>query len=137
MRRTLTIGDKLLPAFLTAMEERPGTVIENLDRAEKLGLIDSSDAWATMRKLRNRMIHEYVKHAAELADALTVAHEFVPALVASMHAITARLRSRADPQETASMLQRDITPLSEPGRLHHLSPIVDLWIPHFLRRIIK
>lgn len=77
------------------MAERPGTVIENLDRAEKLGLIDSSDAWATMHKLRSRMIHDYVKHAADLADALMAAHEFVPALVASMHAITARLRSHA------------------------------------------
>ncbi|MBP6276788.1 MAG: hypothetical protein KA393_05200, partial [Limnohabitans sp.] len=32
------LGDKFLPAWLRAMEEGPGAVLENLDRAEKLGL---------------------------------------------------------------------------------------------------
>lgn len=90
-----TLGDKLLPAFLRAMEENPGTMVENLDRAEKLGLIESADAWIAMRRLRNRMIHEYVKQASDLADALTAAHEFIPALIASLNAITTRLLARA------------------------------------------
>ena len=47
------LGDKLLPQLLDAMAEKTGAVIENLDRAEKLGWIDSADAWLEMRKLRN------------------------------------------------------------------------------------
>lgn len=36
-----------------------------------LGLIESADASIAMRRLRNRMIHEYVKQASDLTDALT------------------------------------------------------------------
>ena len=35
-----TIADKLLPVFLTSAGENTGTVIENLNRAEKLSLIE-------------------------------------------------------------------------------------------------
>ena len=89
-----TLGDKLLPAFLKLMEETPGTMIENLDRAERLGLIESADGWATIRKLRNRMIHEYVKNPSELADALNAAHEFIPALQTSLESIVRRIDGR-------------------------------------------
>ena len=33
-----TVGDKLLPALLTALAEKTGPAIDNLDKAEKLGL---------------------------------------------------------------------------------------------------
>lgn len=89
-----TLGDKLLPAFLRIMEETPGTMVENLDRAERLGLIRSADDWSTLRKLRNRMIHEYVKSPEELADALNAAHEFIPALHSALDAIIARIGQR-------------------------------------------
>ncbi|MEK6749736.1 MAG: hypothetical protein AABY83_11085 [Pseudomonadota bacterium] len=89
-----TLGDKLLPTFLILMEETPGAMIENLDRAERLGLIESADDWATIRKLRNRMIHEYVKNPSELADALNAAHEYIPALRASLEAIVQRISAR-------------------------------------------
>lgn len=36
-------------------------MIDNLDRAERLDLIKSTDDWLTMRKLRNQMVHEYVE----------------------------------------------------------------------------
>ena len=38
------------------MEERVGAVLENLDRAERLGLIDGADDWLAVRKLRNLMV---------------------------------------------------------------------------------
>lgn len=44
-----TLGDKLLPAFLAVMAEKPGAALENLDRAEKLGLIQSADEWHSLR----------------------------------------------------------------------------------------
>lgn len=82
-----TVGDKLLPAFLTLMQEFPATMLENLDRAERLGLIESADGWAAIRKLRNRMIHEYVRDPAELLDALIAAHQYIPTLLKTMRAI--------------------------------------------------
>ena len=65
-----TVGDKLLPVLLTALAEHTGAVIDNLDRAEKLGLIESSDTWLELRRLRNQMVHEYIEDLAVLASAL-------------------------------------------------------------------
>ena len=60
--------------------ERPGAVIDNLDRAEKLGWITSVDEWMAIRQLRNRMIHEYIEDPVVLADALNAGHEQVTTL---------------------------------------------------------
>ena len=89
-----TIGDKLLPAFLTLMQEIPATMLENLDRAERLALIDSADEWLAIRKLRNRMIHEYVRTPADLIDALNAAHQFIPALLNALNAIVKAIVGR-------------------------------------------
>ncbi len=78
-----TVGDKLLPALLLALAETPGPAIDNLDKAEKFGFIESADAWLEMRKLRNLMVHEYIEDMAVLSSALRNGHEFVPALVAA------------------------------------------------------
>jgi uncharacterized protein YutE (UPF0331/DUF86 family) len=76
------------------MAEAPGTMLENLDRAEKLGLIASADAWAALRKLRNRMIHEYVADPNELLDALITAHEHVDTLADAYRNLRSRLITR-------------------------------------------
>lgn len=89
-----SIGDKLLPAFLKLMQEAPGAMLENLDRAERLGLLESADTWVAVRKLRNRMIHEYVKDPGELADALNAAHEHIPLLAGTLQAIAERIAQR-------------------------------------------
>jgi hypothetical protein len=87
-----TLDDKLLPALLTALGERLGAAIDNLDRAERLGFIPSADDWMTMRKLRNRMIHEYIENPVILADALEAGHRYVPVLVD----VSARLRAELE-----------------------------------------
>lgn len=96
-----TLGDKLLPVLLAALGEIPGAAIDNLDRAEKLGWIDSEDAWLAMRKLRNLMVHEYVEDPVVLASALHSGHAFVPALVDSVERISSeivrRTATRRDP----------------------------------------
>lgn len=78
-----TVGDKLLPVLLGALAEQVGPAIENLDKAEKFGLIESADDWMSMRKLRNQMVHEYIEDLAILSSALRGGHEFVPVLVAA------------------------------------------------------
>ena len=52
-------------------------VIDNLDRAERLGIIASADEWMTMHSLRNQMIHEYVENPLVLTNALQTGHAFV------------------------------------------------------------
>jgi hypothetical protein len=78
-----TVGDKLLPSLLAALGEKPAAAIDNLDRAERLGLLNSADEWMAMRNLRNQMVHEYVEDPAVLFSALQTDHVFVPELVAS------------------------------------------------------
>ena len=75
------LGDKLLPQLLDAMAEPVGAVLENLDRAEKLGWLASADTWLEIRKLRNQMVHEYIEDVAVLASALQAGHVFVPVLM--------------------------------------------------------
>jgi hypothetical protein len=87
-----TVGDKLLPALLLALAETPGPAIDNLDKAEKFGFIESADTWLEMRKLRNQMVHEYIEDMAVLSSALRSGHAFVPALVAAAR----RCASEAD-----------------------------------------
>lgn len=76
-----SLGDKLVPALLTALREPVGAVIDNLDRAERMGWIASVDQWIEARQLRNQMIHEYVEDLAILAGNLRTGHRFVPVLV--------------------------------------------------------
>lgn len=92
-----TVGDKLLPALLAALAETPGAAIDNLDKAEKLGLIESVESWIEMRRLRNQMVHEYIEDLVVLASALRAGHSFVPALVAA---------ARRCVTETLRILQR-------------------------------
>ena len=76
-----TLGDKLLPALLLALGEPVGAVIDNLDRAERLGFVASADDWLATRRLRNRMVHEYVEDPAVLAESLRQGHALVPMLL--------------------------------------------------------
>lgn len=89
-----TVADKLLPEFLRCLAEPVGAAIDNLDRAEKLGLLNSADDWLASRKLRNRMVHEYVRDAVALAEALNQGHVLVPMLVSLGRAIAQDCRRR-------------------------------------------
>jgi hypothetical protein len=78
-----TVGDKLLPALLSALAEEVGPAIDNLDKAEKFGFVVSADGWMEMRRLRNQMVHEYIEDLVVLTNALNSGHAFVPVLVAA------------------------------------------------------
>lgn len=89
-----TLADKLLPEYLRSLDEPVGAVIDNLDRAEKLGLLSSADEWLASRKLRNRMVREYVRDPAELSQTLNQGHVLVPLLTSLAAAIAADCRRR-------------------------------------------
>ncbi|MGD9583385.1 MAG: hypothetical protein AB7V26_06915 [Lysobacterales bacterium] len=89
-----TLGDKLLPALLSALGEKASASIDNLDRAERLGLMPSVEQWMTIRNLRNKMVHEYVEDPAVLVGALQSGHAFVLELIATGERMLAEIVRR-------------------------------------------
>ncbi|MBN2679711.1 hypothetical protein HHS34_008665 [Acidithiobacillus montserratensis] len=89
-----TVGDKLLPAWRSAVGEEPATMTDNLDRAERLGLIESADLWLTLRQLRNQMIHDYIEDPTVLTNALQTAHAHLHLLTDAAHALLSDLARR-------------------------------------------
>ncbi len=88
-----TLGAALLPRLLEAQLEPVGTVLDNLNRAERLGWVRSASDWAELRLLRNRMVHEYVREPQDLVDALNAAHSGVADLVTAALTMSACARS--------------------------------------------
>ena len=90
-----TLAGALVPRLLEALLEPVGSVLDNLNRAERLGWIRSASDWAELRLLRNRMVHEYVRDAQELVDALHAAHRGVEDLTAAASVLAKRARDAA------------------------------------------
>ena len=88
-------GDKLLPVLLARLGETVGSVLDNLDRASRLGLLtESSEDCIAARALRDRMVHEYIRKPALLAQAFNEAHAAVPMLVGSVQSCEAYVAQR-------------------------------------------
>ena len=68
--------------------------LRHSDRAEKLGLLSSTDDCLALRKLLNRMVHEHVRDAAVLAEALNEGHAQVPMLLSMGRASVQDCRRR-------------------------------------------
>ena len=67
---------------------------DNLDRAERLGLIPSADLWLGLRRLRNQMVHEYIEDPSVLSNALNTAHTHLTVLTDAADALLADLAQR-------------------------------------------
>ena len=78
-----TIAGKLIPELLRQTLETPGSTPDNLNRMEKLGLLDSVDDWLEARNLRNRLIHEYMQDPGEFVQALNRAMDLVTLLTST------------------------------------------------------
>lgn len=89
-----TLGDKLIPSLLRTLAEKPGSALDNLNRAEKLGLLISVVEWLDARNLRNKLVYEYMADAEEFAAALNQAHIGVKLLVDTYNAINLFAQSR-------------------------------------------
>lgn len=87
-----TLGNKLLPALLSISGEPVSTALNNLDRAEKLGWLESSDRWFEGRRLRNLMVHDYLEDPQYLGDALDACHNLVPMLAQTLSVFIAELQ---------------------------------------------
>ncbi|MCX7672616.1 MAG: hypothetical protein N2Z63_03305 [Thiobacillaceae bacterium] len=89
-----TLSEKLLPRWLSALAERPASLIENLNRAERLGVLASVEHWLEARKLRNRLVHEYLTDAAAFAADLRLALEYTGMLLATYNRLRADVADR-------------------------------------------
>jgi len=89
-----TLGEKLIPLWVSVLGEKPKAYIDNLNLAEKLGVLSSVEQWMMARELRNQMVHEYIEDPLILSAALQKAHENVGFLKQVMVAITTDLEER-------------------------------------------
>ena len=71
------MGDKLFRIFLDELGEYKDnmSLIDVLDKLEKLNLIDNSQQWMEYRKLRNKLTHEYPSNEDEVIEGIVVALE--------------------------------------------------------------
>lgn len=86
-----TIGEKLLPRWLQAQGETPGSMIDVLRRAERLNIIEDAALWLDIRQRRNQLIHEYAGEPRLFAEAVAAACRNVEVLTATYN----RLRDYA------------------------------------------
>jgi len=87
------LGDKVLPILLMWKGERAGAFIDNLNRAERLGLVVSAQQWLEARALRNKLVHEYMVDAEEFAQSLNLANELSAMLLQTWQNIQAYVES--------------------------------------------
>jgi len=55
--------------------ETPKSLLDVLSYAEKMGWIDNSEAFISARKLRNLLVHEYMRDPSLFLEALGLADE--------------------------------------------------------------
>lgn len=69
------MGDKLFRVFLDKFGEYKDnmSLVDVLDRLEKLEIIDDGSKWMEYRKIRNRLTHEYPNNEAEVIEGIKVA----------------------------------------------------------------
>ncbi len=89
-----TLGDKLIPQILEALGEHQAAAIDNLDKAERFGWINSADEWFAVRQLRNQMVHEYIEDLNILTSAIQTAQKFVTTLSSTVKTLHAEIQKR-------------------------------------------
>lgn len=74
------MGNKLFREVLSILGEYESSMsmLDVLDRLEKLRLIDSAEQWMDYRNLRNLLTHEYPDNRAELIEGIQMAISVFP-----------------------------------------------------------
>jgi len=91
-----TIAGKLIPRWLNALAEEPGSQLEALNRAERLGVVADVEQWLEARTLRNRLVHEYMDDPRQFAADLSLVESYVDMLFATWEGIRMHARERME-----------------------------------------
>ncbi len=71
--RPQDLGKKIIPRFAALLGESPKSLLDVPAYAEKIGWIDSSEAFVGAGELRNLLVHEYIADAELFLESLQVA----------------------------------------------------------------
>lgn len=85
------MGEKLFKIVLEEIGEYKDnmSLLDVLDKLEKLGLIDDATAWLEYRKLRNKLTHEYPNNEQNVIDGIVLAMETFENIEALLNKIIA------------------------------------------------
>ena len=77
------IGSKILDLFLEQQQEETYdlSVLDKINKLEKLGIIEDAGIWKEMRKTRNHIAHEYPDMPALMAIYLNQIFDLSPKLI--------------------------------------------------------
>lgn len=77
-----TMGDSLFPSILKSLEEDPEqmSMLDILNRLEKLNIISSAEEWIRLRNLRNEFTHEYEDNLEENSKLINSLYKEVNAI---------------------------------------------------------
>ena len=89
-----TMAAKLFPRWLLALAETPGSQIETLNRAERLGVLTSTERWLEARNLRHRLVHEYMTDPAMFVEDLVLAKEYSVMLIETFNRVRQDVMTR-------------------------------------------
>ncbi len=78
------------------LDEPPETVRDSINRAEKKGLIESGIRFVEIRKLRNRIAHEYAESEEDIVEIYKEALQSTPLLFDSVNRIMEYCRKHTD-----------------------------------------
>jgi len=90
------MGQKLFRRFLMVIGDfyEDMSFIDILDKLEKLNIITSSDDWIRIRKLRNKLTHEYPDEIEEMKNEILMAIEMIHLFEETLSNIEEYLRKR-------------------------------------------
>lgn len=77
------MGTKIIDAFLEEKEELTynATMIDKINKLERLGIISDANLWTKMREVRNHLSHEYPDHPEITAKYLNEVFLLAPELL--------------------------------------------------------
>jgi len=108
------MGTRLLPALLRLTQgwHDSEPFLDELNRAEKLGMLPSAEQWQMLRELRNQTAHEYPAQPELILANLRLLVSHVPLLEQAY----AQLARAAQKRSSAAAQQRKGGMIDDPGK---------------------
>ncbi len=87
------LGTKIIDIYLESVNEPiiGQSILDKINKLEKLYIIDSADLWTELRDVRNHISHEYPDNPQLAADHLNDAYKFALQLIAIYHKLKSEI----------------------------------------------